>query len=355
MIELPKALIDYHRGILNPLLDQWIETNHVGHAFLITGSRGIGKREVSHYLAQWLTCETKPSNENGEEELGFGPSLPQPAFTEPCGQCKSCRGILSGQSLNFTEIQPEASETGRNATLKIDQFRSLKETQGFGAFGGKFRIFLISQAEQMTPAAGNSLLKLLEEPPKNWIFFLTASDPSRVLPTLISRCQRIRLRPLPNKLISTLLIEQGVNADRSRLCTHYAEGSWRRAQQLAGDEIWKKRTELFHTLSAPQSDWDRWIDWGAQDPDHFTFLLDQLESAAHDLIESTVNPGFAISEPELGVHFKQTVEAQGSTRAARVFWLRCSQKLEQARAWAGLPLNRKLLLQDLLTSWSQVA
>ena len=115
-----------------------------------------------------------------------------------------CQRALKGSWVDFTEIRPEDEEEGRPGSLKIDQFRKLKESQGFGAHEGGYRIFLIPDADRMTPQAANSVLKILEEPPKGWIFFLTASDPTLVLPTVLSRCQSLKLRPFdPDTLKQT--------------------------------------------------------------------------------------------------------------------------------------------------------
>jgi len=365
-LPLPELVRNHHLPVIEPLLDQWRQTQNVGHAFLVTGVEGIGKRETVYFLSQWLLCEKNslPISAATEEPaaLGLFGSKPAPQKTSaeasstlPCNACPSCRSIAQGQAINFTEVRAEPSESGRSQTLKIDQFRSIKESQGFGAYQGRYRVFLITDADRMTGAAGNSLLKLLEEPPPGWIFFLTAADSSLVLPTLVSRCQKIRLRPFAQITLESLLLEAEVPALRRKTCAALAQGSWKRALRLASDEAWLKREELLQMLADPSSQLDRWVDWASQENERFVFLVDQLENLSHQFIRATLVSGTSTQSLEKGAaqtHFDRVLKTKRTPEEARAFWEHCANKLARARQTVGLPLNRKLVVQDLLYAWA---
>src|SRR6185312_5189559 len=99
----------------------------------------------------------------------------------------------------------------------------------FGSHEGSYRIFLIPNADRMTPQAANSVLKILEEPPRGWIFFLTASDPTLLLATVLSRCQQLKLRPMPLETIQELLSEAGILGEKQKVAASLSQGSWGRA------------------------------------------------------------------------------------------------------------------------------
>jgi len=144
------------------------------HAYLITGPQGIGRRTLAIRLAQALNCT----------QLGW-PAL-------PCGQCRACRLIENMQHPDFSVVQAE--EAGR--ALKVDQIRELQRTLSLAPYEAKYKIALMLCFEDANPNAANALLKTLEEPPPHVIMLLTASDTEALLPTIISRCELIRLRPL---------------------------------------------------------------------------------------------------------------------------------------------------------------
>lgn len=206
-LPLPSAVLRHHidEGSLHTSLKEWHSLKKVPQVLLVTGMVGVGKRSLCHYLAQWILCEnTWPTD---SEEAGLFGNLmletEKPTETsqnnlKPCGSCQSCINALKGAWVDFTEIQSEESENdpgNDSGTLKIDQFRKLKSSLGFSGGTGKYRVILIPNADRMTIQAANSVLKLLEEPPAGWIFLLTSSDASLLLPTIVSRCQQLRLKP----------------------------------------------------------------------------------------------------------------------------------------------------------------
>ncbi len=375
-LPLPAPVFEHHISQnVGPLMRQWYEQRRVPPVLLLTGAEGVGKRSVTHYLAQWLLCDRNgfqqrsserglfdegPSlfGENaGAQASGSGENIPRDAHGNPapCGQCPSCQRALRGNWLDFTEIGVD-EESGESGSLKIEQFRRLKETLGFGAFDGAFKITLIRQADRMTIQAANSLLKILEEPPAGWIFFMTAAEASLLLPTLVSRCQTLRLKPFPQEALKKLLEDEGVPADKLSACAQLAQGSWGKALSFTRDEVWDRRESIFRFVEDPKSELGALVDWAASEPANFDFLLSQLEQVASDLVRWTVTPGTAPGASHdgrraLSAHASALTRKLGSAQAAREFWITQAQKLFRARQLASAPLNRKVLTQDLLIPW----
>src|SRR6185437_3831579 len=199
-----------------------------------------------------------------------GASQESDDLLRPCGECVQCQRALKGSWVDFTEIRAEGSgadeeeKSGKSESLKIDQFRKIKESLGFGSHEGGYRIFLVADADRMTAQAANSVLKILEEPPKDWIFLLTASDPTLVLPTVLSRCQTIKLRPFTPETLRALLSASGIMGEKQKLAATLAGGSWGRALAIASDEGALKRQALFDFLERPQGVLGALVDWAAQ-------------------------------------------------------------------------------------------
>ncbi|MCC7442055.1 MAG: hypothetical protein IT285_10490 [Bdellovibrionales bacterium] len=379
-LPLPEPLLRAHAPVVERALAQWAETKRVPPVLLITGPAGAGKRELCHHISQWLLCDRGPFGAGETAQTGapaeddstlnlFGaPAAPPAKEGEarlgPCGECPSCRRALDGNWIDFQEIAPEGAEDGKPGALKIEQFRDLKASQGFGAHQGAYRITLIRDADRMTVQAANSLLKLLEEPPKGWVFLLTAADASLLLPTLISRCQRLRLHPLGDSAVVELLAAKGVAPGRREICARLARGSWTKAQLLASDETWERRGHLFRYFREPQSELNALVDWAASEPARFTLLLDQLEQALSDLIAWSLEAGegkaesyrWANSDQELSLkkHSESLAQTLGGAAGAREFWLSCFETLSEVRRKSSAPLNRKLLAQELLFPWMEL-
>ena len=183
------------------------------HAYLFTGIRGTGKTSLARIFAKALNCENLTS------------------FGEPCNECPSCIEIIEGKSLDFIEIDG-ASNRG------IDDIRNINETLGYRAIKGRYKIYLIDEVHMLTKEAFNALLKTLEEPPSNVKFFFATTEPNKVLPTIVSRCQRFDLTRISNhqiiKKLRSIALELAVIIEDDALATiaRLSEGSLRDAESL---------------------------------------------------------------------------------------------------------------------------
>lgn len=336
--ELPKKLDDQHPTPLSQSIQSWKETQKIPPVILLAGQPGIGKKRLIQTITQWIFCEHQgyPSER-----------LQEPIQNKllPCLSCSSCERIQSGNDVNFTIIGPESSEDStpsdvqgnaqtntksntKPGTLKIESFRKLKSTQHLSQNHG-YRIIAIHDCDRMTPQAANSILKLLEEPPQRWIFFLSCTDPALLLPTLVSRCQVFRLSPFSTSEIVKLLTLAQVAPDRIELCAKQSQGSVKRALSFAKDDIWKQQTLITDFLKNPARHLSPLMDWVSEDSSHFEILLDLLEQNLVDFIKNSLH------SPQ---HSMDRLN----------FWITQSERIAQIRQESLAPVNRKLLLQDLL-------
>lgn len=347
-LPISPELLRAHPGIPDALA-QWKESKRVPPVLLLTGPRGCGKRAIAYYLAQALQCERTGFFEAPESGGLFGGSSSDSA--SPCGECGACLRAISGSALDFTEVLLENDEK----TLGVDRFREIKEKQGFASFGGGARIYLVSDADRMTVAAANSVLKLLEEPPRGWVFLLTVADPSLLPSTVVSRCQMLRLRPLGDEVVESLLRAEGLPSERITAVAKMAEGSLSRARELAGDDAWDARGTILQFMTKPATAYHPLVDYAAGDPANFRLLLDQFEQLLSDLIRTAEIPGTPFrnvdAQRALEDHAKRCATRKGGAEAALVFWIERSERLFRIRREMTAPLNAKVLVQDFLSPW----
>jgi DNA polymerase III subunit delta' len=191
-----------HEWAVN-LLQENVGRDQVRHAYLICGPPGIGRRTLALRLAQALNCTQPPS-----------PGV-------PCLVCSTCRQIEKMQHPDLSVVQAEQE----GATLKVDQVRELQRGLALHPYAAKYRVALLLRFEEAHISAMNALLKTLEEPPAQVIILLTAESPEILLPTIVSRCETLRLRPLPLEQVAQgLQTRWNVEADQAVLLAHISGG-----------------------------------------------------------------------------------------------------------------------------------
>jgi DNA polymerase-3 subunit delta' len=214
------------------LLQRHIAGGKLRHAYLFTGMKGVGKRTLALRFAEAIACGSpiKPGN--------------------PCGKCRACSLIRVGTYPDLHLVS--AKEVG--GTLQVEQVRELQRKLALSPYEGHVRIALLLRFQESSTSAANALLKTLEEPPAHVVLLLTAQSAELLLPTIVSRCVRIDLRPVPTKRLETSLKERGVPAEEARLLTAMAGGSPGRALALAETpeamKLHRQRLEEFMTLLA---------------------------------------------------------------------------------------------------------
>jgi DNA polymerase-3 subunit delta' len=206
------------------LLDYGLKTNAIAHAYLIVGPRHVGKGTLAFNLAQALNCD--------------GPEL-------PCGQCRSCQRILEGKHADVTPIGLDSK-----TEIGIDDIRGLQRIANLPPYEGKYKVFIIDDAECLSTEAANSLLKILEEPPQSVVWLLLVAEEERLLPTIISRCQRLELKPVLSEQVQEALVHSyNVENDRAKLLAQLCHGriGWA-LSALASDDILEERSQRIDRL-----------------------------------------------------------------------------------------------------------
>jgi DNA polymerase-3 subunit gamma/tau len=153
-----------------------VAQNRLAHAYLFVGPRGIGKTSTARILAKSLNCSKGPT-------------------VTPCGVCDNCREIAGGNSLDVIEIDGASNNS-------VEDVRQLRESVRYAPAKGRYKIYLIDEVHMLSSAAFNALLKTLEEPPEHVKFIFATTEPQKVLPTILSRCQRFDLHRIPANLIA---------------------------------------------------------------------------------------------------------------------------------------------------------
>ena len=342
-----RKVVDHHSLTLATPMKQWKIHQRIPPVLLLTGPSGIGKRAVALFLSQWISCKESGLSSPSDSAM-------------PCGHCVSCVRFLSGNEVDFLEIKPDAGEDSESnySSLKIDQFRKLKEKMGYSTHENLHKVILISQADRLTVQAANSVLKLLEETPKGWIFLLTATDATLLLPTLVSRCQTLRLKPFSREKLEELLALSEIPQEKRKICATLAQGSWDRALSFAGEDLWEQRKLICQFLKEPGKNLQAVLDWTSTAPFHFDILLDLLEQTVSEFLiwlslPSNTTHSWSQSDCSdiLLSQAKFTVNSLGGISQARSFWLERMKDLSETRQRATVPVNRKILIQTVLLPW----
>lgn len=192
---------------VNRTLKNSIKQGRIANAYIFCGPRGVGKTTIARLLAKTLNCEEPPEK-------------------APCNKCSSCLEITKGNSLDVMEIDGASNN-------RVDEIRVLLENVQFSPSKGKYKIYIIDEVHMLSTGAFNALLKTLEEPPEHVKFIFATTEHHKVLPTILSRCQRFDFKRIPPRLILDRLMdisekEQiGLDTDAALLIARSADGSLR--------------------------------------------------------------------------------------------------------------------------------
>ncbi|MDP2744410.1 MAG: DNA polymerase III subunit [Dehalococcoidia bacterium] len=210
-----------------------LREGRLGHAYLLVGRAHVGKMTLALDVARALNC-------TGE--------------AAPCGQCSACRRILLNRHPDVMIVgldTEKASKEGKTRKeISIDGVKAILRAASLPPFEGRYKVFIINDAECLSGEAANCLLKTLEEPPARVLFLLLTARESGLLPTIVSRCIRLELQPLPLSTVEAFLREREVNAEKARTVARLSKGCPGWALNIAGDEgSWQQRSELLTTLT----------------------------------------------------------------------------------------------------------
>jgi DNA polymerase III subunit gamma/tau len=253
-----------------------ITRGRIAHAYLFVGPRGTGKTSTARIFAKALNCTEGP-------RVDF--DLDDPA----------CKAIAEGSHLDVIEIDG-ASNNG------VEQVRDLRETVRYAPAQGKFKIYIIDEVHMLSTAAFNALLKTLEEPPSHVKFVFATTDPQKVLPTIVSRCQRFDLKPIPNDLIVERLrkiaADEKINVSDAALSSiaRLADGGMRDAQSIldqlisfCGSEIAEPDVLDVYGLVAADKIAELAGALAAGDHKKIIQIVDECDSAGRDLVRLLID------------------------------------------------------------------
>jgi DNA polymerase-3 subunit delta' len=275
-----------------------IRSDRIAQAYLFHGPRGVGKTRTAIGFAQALNCEDR---------------------SPPCGACLPCRKIAAlshpDVRLLFPATREEVGrpeeiakrledyagdryhllEFARNASIGIDRIRELKAEAAMSHSEGRRRVYILAEAHRMLEDAAQSALKLIEEPPPGTHLVLTVEEPAALLPTIVSRCQQVRFRPLRRETIEEVLTSKaGMGPEEARLVAALSDGSLGRALGLVGEEpivgIRDAAVEFSRVGSDPRQIREKVREWARNlDPNTVRRNVELLLMWCHDLLAVKYN------------------------------------------------------------------
>ncbi len=306
----------------------------LGHAYMITGPQGIGKARLAALAAGAILCDSAPEQ-------------------APCGVCASCRR-LGGASEGTDPVASLIGGTHPDAHwlapvdgyIRIDQVRSLQAALALRSYMGRYKVCVLDDADGMTEEAQNSMLKCLEEPVGNGVLLLVTHRPGALLPTIRSRCQLVRLQPLPvPELAEYLQVKRAWPAEQARLIASLCEGRAGRALSADPAAITAARDEAAAWVEAVRSERLRGVLRTAYELDKHDSLPDALNMAVlwlRDIWHRQLNVGLPILNFDRAAAVDEAAAAwQDAARSALAV-------LIEAQRLLSLNANRRLVLETML-------
>lgn len=245
------------------ILQSAIKNNRLSHAYLFVGPEGVGKRLTAKTLAKALNC--------------------QRGNIDSCDKCRNCIRIDLDEYPDVKIIEPVGT------SIKIEKVREIKRVASLKPLEGKKKVYIILEASAMTQPAANSLLKTLEEPQGETLFILTTSHIPGLLPTIVSRCQLVRFKPLPPEVIENFLIKKGgIAKDEAYMASNLSEGSLRKGMRIASSEQKELRNRVIDLIAKISlKDMEGIFETArefTQDRDQIPFILSIVSSWYRDVL-----------------------------------------------------------------------
>jgi len=306
------------------LLERAVRGGHLAHTYLFAGQKGVGKTHLARRLAAMLNCT--------------GGSI-------ACGDCSTCTRIAHDAHPDVRVVRPD------DGRVKIDQVRSLQHDLSLSPYEGRWRVAILTEFERATPEAANALLKTLEEPPSKAVLVLTASDPSLLLPTVVSRCQVLAVRGVRREVIARALVERWrVEDEQAQFLAALSGGRVGWAIRAATDpEALRRREEDLRTLrTLLAGGWAERI-LAAEElaqRDDLPELLRLWQSWWRDLLLLCGGNGDGVAN----LDHVDVLRAQAAASGLRVA-LRGTRGIEAALKQMDQNVNPRLTLEVLLMSW----
>ncbi len=226
MVEMNYQRLPWQQDIWNRL-QQARQQERLPHAMLFAGPEGVGKTSFAHVFAQSLLC-TDPDSQG-----------------ESCGHCRHCHLFQAGNHPDFQIVSPETGS--KSGEIKIDTIRNFTRGAALTAQSGGYKVVIIKPAERMNSAAANSLLKTLEEPTADTVLMLLSDHPSRLLPTIRSRCQQFAF-PHPKQAEAIRWLETRLGPSDAKTLLHLAGGAPLKALEMDSAEILSQRQGMLSAL-----------------------------------------------------------------------------------------------------------
>jgi len=314
------------------MLQQHVARGTARHAYLFAGAPGLGRRTLALRFAQALNC-TQTS---------------QPGI--PCGKCRDCRQIEAMSHPDLTIIQAEAE----GGTLKVDQVREARRSLTLKPYQSKYRVVVFLRFQEANDNAANALLKVLEEAPSYAVLILTADNPEQLLPTINSRCEVLRLRPLPLEVVEAFLKEKGADEGTAGLISHISGGRPGYALRLMQDPSalefrQAKLADLQTLLPASRVDKFAYADKLSRDKDAMRSVLQLWVSFWRDVLLQVGGASTPIANAD---HVQEIEFLAGLVSLPEV--RRVVSDLEKALERMDANVNARLLAEVLLLDWPKV-
>ncbi len=304
------------------------------HAYLITGPQGVGRRTLALRLAQALNCPNPP-------DVGM-----------PCGTCRTCQLFERMEHPDLTVVAADKIV----GILKVDQIREVQHRLSLSPYEARYRVALFLRFEEANLNAANALLKTLEEPPARVVMILTAQDSESLLPTIISRCELIRLRTLSIEQTQNGLVEQfQLPANEAQLLAHISGGRPGYAvRHHQAPDLLDLRTnsieELFQLLAANRVERFNYAENLAKDKDRGRDILQIWASVWRDVLLANSQSAAKLTNPDYRAEIL-SVAAQVTLPATR----RILNRIEETQKQIDRFINARLTLEVLMLDLPQLA